>query len=132
MKSLGMELLMPPTFNVETGTFDDPQYVDARGNVLSEDDMDVFDLARIKGTTVSKLKQMDKNYNRQVEEDAKLVNSTGQRHSKKDYDKLNSISIHNIVMSTNQRNVKKAFEDDTIHKEIVKIEKKKGFKRSAD
>lgn len=64
MKSLGMELFMPPTFNVETGTFDDPQYVDARGNVLSEDDMDVFDLARIKGTTVSKLKQMDKNYSR--------------------------------------------------------------------
>lgn len=60
------------------------------------------------------------------------MNSTGQRHNKKDYEKLNNISIQHIVMNTKQHSVKKAFEDVTIHKEIVKIEKKKGFKRSAD
>jgi hypothetical protein len=40
--------------------------------------------------------------------------------------------MHEIIMKSKRDSVKKAFQDDTISKEIVKIEKKKGFKRTSD
>jgi len=56
LKSLGMEVLMPPTFNVETGLFEEPKILDSQGRVINEEEMDVFELARIRGTTVGKLR----------------------------------------------------------------------------
>ena len=35
-------------------------------------------------------------------------------------------------MKSNRETVKKAYQDDTLSKDIVKIEKKKGFKKSLE
>ncbi|TNV87036.1 hypothetical protein FGO68_gene5713 [Halteria grandinella] len=132
LKSLGMEVLMPPTFNVETGLFEEPKILDSQGRVVNEEEMDVFELARIRGTTVGKLRQMKTEHERKNIDETRQVNISGQKHQKKDYERLKDLNMHDIVMKSKRDSVKKAFQDDTISHEIVKIEKKKGFKRSSD
>ncbi len=57
MNSLGLDIILPPTFNVETGKFDDPKLLDEFGVPLNEADMDIFELARLRGTSVHGLKE---------------------------------------------------------------------------
>ena len=45
MKKLGLEVYLPPTFNLETAEFDEPKLLDEKGQVLNEDEMDIFELA---------------------------------------------------------------------------------------
>lgn len=55
---------------------------------------------------------------------------TGQRHSKKDYEKLKTMEIADVLsMSKEQKRVKKFEEDQEAAAAIVKVEKKKNFKR---
>jgi hypothetical protein len=59
MKSLGLELYLPPTYNVETGKFEEPKYLDpATGLYINESDMDVFELARLRGTSIKGVKEL--------------------------------------------------------------------------
>ena len=48
MKDLNLGFVMPPTYNVESGKFEEPKLVNGK----EEDDMDIFELARMKGITV--------------------------------------------------------------------------------
>lgn len=123
-------MILPPNFNIETGRFDEPKLIDQYGNVVNEDEMDVFELARLKGVKVTQLKQLMPTEKAKQQDESQLTNVTGQKHSKKDYDKLKKMDIHEVIMMTKEERVRKAFKDESIAKDIVKIEKKKGFKRS--
>ena len=59
MKSLGIELYVAPSFNIQTGNFDPPKIIDADGREIKEEDMDIFELAKLRGTTVNKLKELN-------------------------------------------------------------------------
>ena len=121
MKSLGLEVLLPPTFNLATGKFDEPALLDESGQVLDEHEMDVFELARLRGSSVNKLRVM----NETAEEAAA---KRGQRHSKKDYEKLKQLSMADIVAMAKEEKTYKPYQDDQLDG-IVKVEKKKSFKR---
>ena len=59
MKGLGLDLYLPPTYNVETGQFEEPKYLDpATGLYIKESDMDVFELARLRGTSIRDVKEL--------------------------------------------------------------------------
>jgi hypothetical protein len=46
MGSLGLEVMLPPNFNPESGGFDQPPLVDEHGQPIDEAQMDIFELAR--------------------------------------------------------------------------------------
>ena len=58
MKGLGIELYLPPTFNIDTGRYEEPKLFDEQGKPLDESEMDVFELARLRGTSINDLKVM--------------------------------------------------------------------------
>lgn len=81
-----------------------------------------------RGTRVSGLKEM-------MTEDALIDKNTGMqkhltghKHTKKDYDRLKSISVNELVAKTKEERVSKRFEDESIDG-IMKVEKKKTFKK---
>ena len=121
MKSLGLEVLLPPTFNLATGKFDEPALFDATGQALDEHEMDVFELARMRGSSVNKLRVM-------TETQEEAAAKRGQRHSKKDYERLKQLTMADIVAMANEQKTLKAFQDEQLNG-IVKVEKKKSFKR---
>lgn len=51
-------MYLPPTFNMETGKFDDPKLLDEAGRELNEDEMDIFELAMRRGSKINDLKVM--------------------------------------------------------------------------
>ena len=53
---------------------------------------------------------------------------TGQRHTKKDYEKLKSMNLNDVVRLTKEERRVQTFEDPTLDT-VVKVEKKKNFKR---
>lgn len=121
MKSLGLELYLPPTFNLETGRYDDPKLLDEQGKPLDESEMDVFELARMRRTSINDLRVMN-----ETPEQAEARKS--QRHSKKDYEKLKSMSMGDILAMAKEQKTYKEFQDDQLQG-IVKVEKKKTYKR---
>lgn len=58
MNKLGLEVYLPPTFNLETAEFDEPKLLDEKGQVLNEDEMDIFELAQRRRSRVSDLRVM--------------------------------------------------------------------------
>ena len=53
---------------------------------------------------------------------------TGQRHTKKDYEKLKSMNLNDVVRLTKEERRVQTFEDPTLDT-VVKVENKKNFKR---
>jgi hypothetical protein len=100
MKGLGLELLMPPTFNVETGVFEEPKVVDSKGNFVNEEEMDIFELSRIRGVPVGQLRTMMSDSQKKAVDQNRLTSLTGQKHTKKDYEKLKNIDVYAIMMKT--------------------------------
>ncbi len=131
MKGLGLDMYLPPTFNVETGKFDDPKLLDETGLELNEDEMDIFDLARRRGSKINDLKVMAGATPDTIEL-AKLRQSqlSGQKHAKKDYERLKSMTINEVVLMTREDRRKQEFQDESL-KGIVKIEKKRAFKKKS-
>ena len=58
MGGLGIEVMLPPTFNIDTGKFDDPVFLDKNGNPINEEEMDIFELAALRKLPVSALKEL--------------------------------------------------------------------------
>lgn len=121
MQSLGLEVLLPPTFNIATGKFDEPALLDESGQALNEHEMDVFELARLRGSSVNKLRVM-------TETAEEAAAKRGQRHSKKDYDKLKQLTMGDIIAMAKEEKTYKPYADEQLDG-IVKVEKKKSFKR---
>lgn len=100
MKGLGLEVYLPPTFNIETGKFEEPKLYDENGKMLDENEMDVFELARRRGTTVSGLKEMMNDEVLIDKSTGMQKHLTGQKHTKRDYERLKTMNIHEIVAKT--------------------------------
>lgn len=83
--------------------------------------MDIFELASRRNVSVNALMQGS--------DSASAIEARGQRHSKRDYESLKTMTIKEIVMMTGEKQVKKPFEDDSLAKGMVKVEKKKAFKK---
>jgi hypothetical protein len=50
MKSLGLDVFLPPTFNIETGKFDEPKLLNpVTGQAVNVDEADIFELALMRG-----------------------------------------------------------------------------------
>lgn len=59
VNSLGLDLFIPPTYNMETGVFEEPKIIDARtGNPIDLAEADVFELARLRGTSIKGVKEL--------------------------------------------------------------------------
>ena len=58
---------------------------------------------------------------------------SGQKHSKKEYEKLQQWSIYDVVRMTKEEQTRKKFEDESLAQlsNIVKVEKKKTFKKKS-
>ena len=54
---------------------------------------------------------------------------TGQKHTKKDYEKLKNMGVMEVMALTKEEKRIKKFEDPSLIEGIVKVEKKKNFKR---
>jgi len=62
VKSLDLDLFIPPTYNMEKGEFEEPKIIDARtGVAINIDDADVFELARLRGTSIRGVKELMNN-----------------------------------------------------------------------
>lgn len=118
MKSLGIEPMLPPTFNPETGQFDEPVLRDEEGKLLNVEEMDVFELAARRGVSVKEL------LNDKQSLDSTQSNFEAPRHQKKDYERLKQLGMLDIMKLTHEVKQQKKFEDDSL-KGIVKVEKKK-------
>jgi hypothetical protein len=88
---------------------------------LDEHEMDVFELARMRGSSVNQLRVMN-----ETAEEAAV--KRGQRHSKKDYERLKELTMADIMAMAKEEKTYKAYQDDQLEG-IVKVEKKKSFKR---
>lgn len=58
IRSLGLEVLLPPTYNIDRGVFEEPKLLDVSGSPVNLEEIDVFELALLRGTTVSGLKEL--------------------------------------------------------------------------
>ncbi len=127
MKSLGLELYLPPTYNVELGKFEEPKYLDpATGLYINESDMDVFELARLRGTSIRGVKELMTDQSVNSDDQSLQKSQTGQKHSKKDYERLKQMSMGDVINLTREEKKTAKFVDDPELQGIVKVEKKKG------
>ena len=112
---------------METGSFEEPKIIDARtGLPIDPNDADVFDLARLRGTSIQGVKELMNEQNKVVADQRDLHSMTGQRHSKKDYEKLKKITMGDVFNMTQEEKVVKKFdENDPELASIVKVQKKK-------
>ena len=112
---------------METGFFEEPKIIDARtGLPIDLGEADVFELARLRGTSIQGVKELMNEQNKFVadQKDQHLV--TGQKHSKKDYEKLKKITMGDVFnMTQEERVVKKFDENDPELAQIIKVQKKK-------
>lgn len=67
IRSLGLDVLLPPTYNIERGVFEEPKLLDRTGAPVNLEEIDVFELAFLRGTTVSGLKELKSDYNARLE-----------------------------------------------------------------
>ena len=54
--------------------------------------------------------------------------TTGQKHTKKDYEKLKTMDMADVLRMTKEERRVQKFQDETLEN-VVKVEKKKNFKR---
>ena len=124
---MGLDLFIPPTYNMETGVFEEPKIIDARtGLPIDLAEADVFELARLRGTSIMGVKELMNKQNKAVADQRDLQSLTGQRHSKKDYEKLKKITMGDVFNMTQEEKIVKKFdENDPEIAKIVKVQKKK-------
>jgi hypothetical protein len=60
-------VLLPPTYNIDRGVFEEPKLLDMTGTPVNLEEIDVFELALLRGTTVSGLKELKSEYNARLE-----------------------------------------------------------------
>ena len=127
VKSLDLDLFIPPTYNMEKGEFEEPKIIDARtGVAINIDDADVFELARLRGTGIRGVKELMNN-NSQVSVDQKdQTQLTSQKHTKKDYERLKKMTMNDVLQMTKEEIIIKKYEEtDPQLAGIVKVQKKK-------
>lgn len=124
---MGLDLFIPPTYNMETGVFEEPKIIDSRtGLPIDLAEADVFELARLRGTSIMGVKELMNEQNKAVADQRDLQSVTGQRHSKKDYEKLKKITMGDVFNMTQEEKIVKKFdENDPEIAKIVKVQKKK-------
>ena len=112
---------------METGVFEEPKIIDARtGLPIDLAEADVFELARLRGTSIMGVKELMNVQNKAVADQRDLQSVTGQRHSKKDYEKLKKITMGDVFNMTQEEKIVKKFdENDPEIAKIVKVQKKK-------
>lgn len=112
---------------METGVFEEPKIIDARtGLPIDLAEADVFELARLRGTSIMGVKELMNEQNKAVADQRDLQSVTGQRHSKKDYEKLKKITMGDVFNMTQEEKIVKKFdENDPEIAKIVKVQKKK-------
>jgi hypothetical protein len=112
---------------METGVFEEPKIIDARtGLPIDLAEADVFELARLRGTSIMGVKELMNKQNKAVADQRDLQSLTGQRHSKKDYEKLKKITMGDVFNMTQEEKIVKKFdENDPEIAKIVKVQKKK-------
>ena len=98
------------------------------GTPVNLEEIDVFELALLRGTTVSGLKELKSDFNARLEAQQENLKLTGQKHTKKDYEKLKSMNLNDVVRLTKEERRVQNFEDQSLDT-VVKVEKKKNFKR---
>jgi len=118
-----MEVYLPPTFNIETGRMDEPRLIDEQGNIVNEAEVDIFELARLRGTTVRELMELQSTSKQQEE-----LAQRGTRHTKKDYERLDKLFVGDIAAMTKEQRETKPFVDESMTS-IVKVQKKKASKK---
>ena len=132
MQSLGLDIVLPPTYNIEKGVFEEPKLLDASGTPINLDEIDVFELARLRGnSSIAGLKELMNDRNARIEEGKEQARLSGQKHAKKDYDRLKKMSMHDVMLLTKEERRVQKFEDPSLDG-IVKVEKKKNFKKQKD
>ena len=79
IRSLGLDVMLPPMYDIERGvvTSENKGLVDSTGKPLNLDEMDVFELARLRGTSVSNLKELMNDRNARLEEQKEQLRLTG-------------------------------------------------------
>lgn len=78
IRSLGLEVMLPPTYNVDKGVFEEPKLLDPRsGAPVDLEEIDVFELARLRGTNVTGLKELMNDRNQRIEEQKEHYRLTG-------------------------------------------------------
>ena len=59
VQSLGLDIYLPPTYNLTTGRFEEPTILDAKtGLPINPEEADVFELARLRGTSIRGVKEL--------------------------------------------------------------------------
>ncbi len=127
VNSLGLDMYMPPTYNIEKGVFEEPRIIDARtGQAINLDEADVFELARLRGTTIQNVKELMNDQNKYNAEQKDQQSNSGQKHSKKEYEKLKKMTMGDVINMTKEEMVIKKFEEnDPALASMVKVQKKK-------
>lgn len=90
--------------------------------------MDVFELALMRGTDIRGVKELMRDRTLIKEEHNQQRQVSGQKHTKKDYEKLKEMSMDDVMRMTRQEKKQTKFQDDELAG-IVKVEKKKQFKK---
>ena len=59
VQSLGLEIYLPPTYNFNSGKFEEATILDAKtGLPINPEEADVFELARLRGTNIRGVKEL--------------------------------------------------------------------------
>ena len=68
IRNLGLEVLTSPTYDVDKGVINEPKTLDTSGQPVNLDEIDVFELARLRGTTVRGLRELMNDRNARIDE----------------------------------------------------------------
>ena len=77
IRSLGLEVLAPPMYDLEKGVLQEPKTLDTSGVPVNLEEIDVFELARLRGTTVSGLRELMTDRNARADEQRERLLTTG-------------------------------------------------------
>lgn len=117
LQSLGMEAFISPEYkpkileDTEKNMNGNQVYLDENNQAIKPEDMDIFELARHKGTRIAELDELksdeELDYLRRAE-------NRGQKHSKREYEQLKNLSIIDILKMSETTRVQKKYTDDLI------------------
>lgn len=82
------------------------------------EDLDIFELASIRGKNVNDLEEM---WSDNRKNEARVQEAMKMKKSRRDYERLNSIALGDIVMKTEEITKKTPLEDEFKDKNIIKI-----------
>jgi hypothetical protein len=68
IRNLGLEVLTPPTYDLEKGVLVEPKTLDSSGKPVNLEEIDVFELARLRGTHVGNLRELMNDRNARADE----------------------------------------------------------------